>query len=280
MSLLRRLAGETVIYGMSHILPRILHYIVFTVYLTYTFDDTSDYGIYNDLYAYSSIILILLIGRMDTAFFRFSSRDDDPKKVFSSAIIPIAIIGILFLLLANTLKDSIATLLEYPDSSHYIVWFAFILAFDAWVALPFARFRMENKPYRFLFFRLLNVGLTIIFVLFFLEICPRLIDNGWTSLESVLFLEKRLDYVFLSNLLASAILFICLIPEIIRDGIQFDAALWKKMAMYSLPLIVVGIAGSFNQTFGVPLQKYFLGNDTLDNLANAGIYGAALKIAL
>ncbi len=280
MSLLRRLAGETVVYGMSHILPRILHYIVFTVYLTYTFKDTIDYGIYNDLYAYSSIILILLIGRMDTAFFRYSSREEDPKAVFSSAIIPIGVISILFLILANSFKFQIASLMEYPDSSHYIVWFAFILAFDAWVALPFARFRMENRPYRFLFYRLLNVGLTIFFVLFFLEICPRLIANGWTSFEQFLFLDKRLDYVFFSNLLASFILFVSLIPEIVRDGITFISALWRKMAAYALPLVVVGIAGSFNQTFGVPLQKYFLGSDTMDNLANAGVYGAALKIAL
>ncbi len=280
MSLLRSLANETAIYGMSHILPRILHYIVFTVYLTYTFDDTIDYGIYNDLYAYSSIILIILIGRMDTAFFRFSSRDDNPKRIFSSAIAPVFIGGLIFLASAFTLKTDIASVLQYPDSSHYVLWFAIILAFDAWVALPFARFRMENRPFRFLFFRLLNVGLTILFVLFFLEICPRLIANGWTSLEGMLFLEKRLDYVFFSNLLASAILFICLIPEIIRDGFHFDVALWKKMALYSMPLVIVGIAGSFNQTFGVPLQKYFLGNDTLDNLADAGVYGAALKIAL
>jgi len=217
---------------------------------------------------------------METAFFRFSSRDEDPKAVFSSALIPITIVCILFLFFANNCKQFIANILEYPDSAHYVVWFAFILVFDALVALPFARFRMENKPYRFLFFRLLNVGLSIFFVLFFLEICPRFIENGWTGLEKIMFLDKRLDYVFFSNLLASTILFIALIPEIIRDGIQFNGALWKKMAVYSLPLVVVGIAGSFNQTFGVPLQKFFLGSDTIDNLANAGIYGAALKIAL
>ncbi len=280
MSLLRQLAGETVVYGMSHILPRILHYIIFTIYLTRSFPDTADYGIYNDLYAYSSIILILLIYRMDTAYFRFSSREKDAQRVFSTALIPLLVLGILFLGTVLVAKDSVAALLGYAGQSHYVIWFGFIMMFDAFVALPFARFRMENRPYRFLFFRLLNVGLTIFFVFFFLELCPWLISRGWESADQFLILENRLDYVFLSNLLASGLIFLFMLPELVRDSFQFDLGLWKKMMVYSLPLVVVGIAGSFNQSFATPLQKYFLGDDIMTNLANAGVYNATFKIAL
>jgi len=280
MSLLRQLAGETVIYGMSHIMPRILHYIVFTIYLTRSFPDTKDYGIYNDLYAYSSIILIILICRMDTAYFRFSSREEDKQGVFSTALIPLLLFGLLFLMSLLFSQELIARFLGYPNQTHYVIWFGFIMMFDAFVALPFARFRMENRPYRFLFFRLLNVGLTIFFVFFFLELSPYLMNKGWTGLERVLFLDNRLDYVFLSNLLASALIFIFMIPELLRDKFRFNAELWKKMMVYALPLVIVGIAGSFNQTFGTPLQKYFLGDSVTANLASAGIYNATLKIAL
>lgn len=280
MSLLRQLAGETVVYGMSHILPRILHYIIFTIYLTRSFPDTKDYGIYNDLYAYSSIILILLIYRMDTAYFRFSSRETDKAHVFSTALIPLLVLGLMFLVGVLFSRDWLAAFLGYAGQSHYIVWFGFIMLFDAIVALPFARFRMENKAFRFLFFRLLNVGLTIFFVFFFLEICPWAINRGWTGAEQFMILDNRIDYVFLSNLLASGLIFLSLIPELLRDKFQFDPGLWKKMMVYALPLVVVGVAGSFNQTFGTPLQKYFLGGDMMSNLANAGVYNATLKIAL
>lgn len=280
MSLLRQLAGETVVYGMSHILPRILHYIIFTIYLTRSFPDTKDYGIYNDLYAYSSIILILLIYRMDTAYFRFSSREKDAQRVFSTALIPLLALGIFFLVTVLVAKDSVATALGYAGQAHYVIWFGFIMMLDAFVALPFARFRMENRPYRFLFFRLLNVGLTIFFVFFFLELCPWIISQGWEGADRFLILENRLDYVFLSNLLASSLIFLFMIPELVRDSFQFDLGLWKKMMMYSLPLVLVGIAGSFNQSFATPLQKYFLGDDIMTNLANAGVYNATFKIAL
>lgn len=71
-----------------------------------------------------------------------------------------------------------------------------------------------------------------------------------------------------------------MIPELLRDKFSFNVDLWKKMMVYALPLVIVGIAGSFNQTFGTPLQKYFLGEDVAANLANAGVYNATLKIAL
>ena len=280
MSLLRQLAGETVIYGMSHIMPRILHYIVFTIYLTRRFPDTSDYGIYNDLYAYSSIILIILICRMDTAYFRFSSRQEDKDSIFSTALLPLLGFGIVFLICLLFSKKFVASILGYPEQTHYVIWFGFIMMFDAFVALPFARFRMENRPYRFLFFRLMNVGLTIFFVFFFLELCPYLINKGWSGLGRFLVLDNKLDYVFLSNLLASGLIFILMIPELFRDKFSFNVDLWKKMMVYALPLVIVGIAGSFNQTFGTPLQKYFLGDDVTANLAKAGIYNATLKIAL
>lgn len=280
MSLLRQLAGETVVYGMSHILPRILHYIIFTIYLTRTFPDTKDYGIYNDLYAYSSIILIILIYRMDTAYFRFSSRESDKQSVFSTALIPLFISGILFISMVLLFRHDIAHFLGYAGQAHYVIWFGFIMIFDAFVALPFARFRMENRPYRFLFYRLLNVGLTVFFVFFFLEIAPFLQSRGYLIFDRLLILENRLDYVFLSNLLASGLIFLAMLPELFRDRLSFNSSLCKSMLKYSLPLVVVGIAGSFNQTFGTPLQKYFLGEDIMSNLASAGIYNATLKIAL
>ncbi len=280
MGLLRQLAGETVIYGMSHILPRILHYIVFTIYLTYKFADPINYGIYNDLYAYSSIILIVLISRMDTAYFRFGSRSEERAKVFATAMLPMIMISVSFGFVAYLFRNDLASMLGYPGQSHYIMWFALILIFDALVAVPLARLRLENRPYRFLFYRLLNVGLTIGFVLFFLELCPYLVGAGYSSLTRFTSFEAQIDYVFLSNLMASGIIFLVMLPEILRERFQVDLQLWRRMILYALPLVIVGIAGSFNQSFAVPLQKYFLGSDIQANLTNSGVYAATAKMAL
>jgi len=280
MSLIKKLAGETVIYGVSSILPRVLHYIVFTIYLTRKFPEQSDYGIYKDLYAYATIILVLLVYRMDTAFFRFGSREDGVVKTFTTAMIPIFFTSIFLVSVMWFNAQNIAELLKYPDQGYYVKWFALILGFDALTALPFAKFRLENRPLRFLLVKMLNVILTIVLVLFFLELCPVLQEQGVTWVDSLYDPSKKLDYIFIANLIASFVVFLFVLPELLKEKFHFDLALWKKMLKYSLPLVIVGIAGNINTAFAAPLQKYFLGGDLAQNLKNVGIYAAPASLAI
>ena len=254
--------------------------MVFTAYLTYKFTEQIDFGIYTDLYAYATILLVIFSYRMDTAFFRFGSRDNNLERAFSTALIPILFSTIAFVGLLCLFAPTIAKALAYPDDSHYVIWFAFILGFDALVALPYARLRLEQRPMRFLFFRIANVTITVLIVLFFLEICPRLADRGVTWASNLYNEDRRLDYVFLANLVASALIFILMLTEFRKIKPIFDLKLWKKMVFYALPLVIVGIAGNINQSFAVPLQKYFLGSGFEENLNNAGIYAGPAKLAL
>ncbi len=277
MSVVKQLAGQTVIYGMSNILPRILHFVVFTIYLTYKFKDQYDFGVYLDLYAYATIILVLLVYRMDTAFFRFGNKPEEKEKAFSTAIIPLFFTVIITSGLMYLFHEELAALIDYQHKSVYIKWFALILGFDALVALPYAKMRLDEKPKKFLFYRLLNIIVTIGVVLFFLEIVPRLDSSIVTQFYQT---DSEIDYVFLANLIASSVVFLLMIPEFFKIKFLFDPTLWKRMFIYSLPLVLVGIAGSINQAFATPIQKYFLGPDIVDNTTNAGIYGAAAKMAL
>jgi len=278
MSLIKKLAGETVIYGISNILPRILHFTVFTIYFTRKFPDQSDFGIYRDLYAYATIFLVFMIFRMDTALFRFGSRELSVEKAFGTAIIPV--LGLVAIVVSGMLffSDNLAFLLGYPEQGYYVIWFAFILGFDALIALPFARFRLENKAKKFMILKLLNTGIMIVMVLFFLEVCPLLSENSFIS--KFYNPDRKLDYVFLSNLIASAIIFLCVLPQLLRTKIQFDKAILKKMFAYCAPLVIVGFAGNINTAFAAPLQKYFLGDSLSENLTQAGIYAAPAALAI
>jgi O-antigen/teichoic acid export membrane protein len=278
--MLKKLAGETVIYGMSHILPRILNYVVMTVYLTYKFTDTSDFGIYSDLYAYATVILTFMVFRMDTAYFRFGSRSTDLHKVFSTAFIPLLSVTAALVMAMIVFSKSTSVWLQYPDQSYYVIWFAGILAFDSLTALVYARFRLESRPFRFLFFRSANVIFTLGFVMLFLEILPVWAPELLHWISKLTSVSKELDFVFLSNLLASFLVFLSMIPEFLKIKFSFDKELYKKMIQYSLPLVIVGIAGSINQAVAVPLQKYLLGGEVTENLSRAGIYSAGAKLAI
>ena len=279
MSILKQFAKETAIYGFSYVLSRILHYVIFTIYLTYRFPNQSDYGIYTDLYAYAAILLILYTYRMETAFFRFGSKKEEMHQSFSTSFISLFISTICLTALLFAFAEPIANFLKYPDNAYYVRWFALIISFDALAALPFARLRLEQRPWRFMGIKLTNIFLTVGFVLFFLELCPRL-SSRFEWINKIYDPSKKLDYVFLANLFASFMVFIFLCKEYFKTKWEWNAELWKKKMRYALPLVIVGLAGVINQSIAVPLQKYFLPGTTIENLTQAGIYGSAAKLAL
>ncbi len=276
MSLLKQLAGQTIYYGLSKILPQILHFLVFTIYLSHKVSQ-DEFGIYLDLYAYAAIILVIMTYRMETAFFRFGSEKANQNSAFGTAMLPLILIVFLIVALMFVYNQQLANLINYDHKPYYIKWFALILGFDALMALPYARMRLDNQPKKFLFYRVANVLVTVLIVLFCFEIMPSL-DSSIALLQ---FDQKnQIDYVFGANLIASTFIFLLMLKEFFKVKIQFDSKLWKKMFWYSLPLVLVGIAGNINQSFAAPIQKYFLGESIQDNLSNAGVYGAAAKMAL
>jgi len=95
MSIIKKLAGETLIYGMASIFPRMLNILMTLVYLTYRFKDTEDYGSYNEMYAYVTIFLTILVYRLDTAYFRYGSSLENKDNVFSTAFIPVILSAIV-----------------------------------------------------------------------------------------------------------------------------------------------------------------------------------------
>ena len=277
MKLLKQLAGETVIYGIGHILPRIFHYLIFSTYLTYKFtDNRSEYAIYLDLYAYASVLIVLFSYRMDTALFRFGRASETLESTYRNIIIPMLGTSAFLVGLGIFFSDPLATILTYPGRGYYIILFSLIIALDVIALIPLAKLRLESRAKTFVFFKLFNVAITVCLVLFFLEILPRF--SEFPLLEILPFIQSEIDFVFLSNLIASTIMLLGLIwVSPVQPG-KVDFAQWRKMIAYAWPLIIVGIAGSINQFFGVPLQKYLLGNDVELNKDQAGIYGAVQKI--
>jgi len=275
MSLIRQLAGQTVVYGLGHILSKVLYFIVLTTYLTNRFPNTKDYGIYAEMYAYAAILIVILSYRIDTAFFKFGSIKGQLQKAFTTAFVPLVLSTVIMVLLGISFAAPIAELIGYPDRPHYVKWFVVILGFDVLVLLPYARMRLEKKPLQFVSYRLFNILLTIALVLAFLEFpAVKVFIQPWLPE-----IKTEIEFVFLSNLIASAAVFLLMLFSLNLRSWKVDWLLWKRMVLFALPLIVVGIAGSFNQFFAVPLQKFLLGNSFDENLTQAGIYAAPQRIA-
>lgn len=276
MSLIKKLAGETAVYGASSILGRLLNYVIMTPLLTRVFQ-AGEYGVFTDMYATAAILMVLFTYRMETAFFRFGKAKENLNRVFSSSSIFLVGTTIILVLLLFIFSELIATWLTYPGKGYYFRYFAIILGADTLSAIPFARLRLINRPLVFAAIRLINIVVNILFILFFLLYCPYLQKSGW-PIDWFYDGSDKIKYVFIANLIASLVMWLCLLPSYFRIKVVFDWPLVKKMLIYASPLVLAGFAGVINQMVGVIFIKEMASPDIDYNKQLMGQYGAAIKI--
>ena len=255
-------------------IPRFLNYLLVPLHTRVL--EAGEYGVNTEWYTYMTFLVILLVYGMETGFFSFS-RTTDKNKVYGTAFLSIFTTSALFITLVVIFSGPIAQWMDYAGHREYIVWFAWILGLDAMTAIPFARFRLDNQPLRFAFYKLTNVIINVLFNIFFLWVCPQFTDVAW--IKAIYRPEVGVGYIFLSNLIASVVTIVLLLPEIFRHKICFDFDLWKRVVAYSLPLMAAGMAGNINEAIDRVLLKYRLSESALP-MEQLGIYGANIKIAV
>lgn len=259
---MKSLAKDTVIYGASSIIGKFLNYLLVPLY-TYALARTADYGIVTNIYAWTALLLVLLTYGMETGFFRFANREDcDAKSVYKTAFFTLLTTSAVFAVLCVLFQQPIANVLGYPDHSEFVAMMFATVAVDAFASIPFAYLRYQKRPVLFaalkLLFVLLNIGFNLLF----------LVALG----------KNDVFYVFLSNILATGIQTLCLLPFTLPRGGRFSMPLLKQMLRYSLPLLVLGVAGIMNQTLDRILFPYLYTG--ADAQAQLGIYGACFKVAM
>ena len=262
MSEMKSLAKDTAIYGLSSIIGKFLNYLLVPLY-TYALARTSDYGIVTNIYAWTALLLVLLTYGMETGFFRFVNREDyNPKDVYKTAFLTLLSTSTFFAVLVIVFQHPIANVLGYADHSEFIAMMFATVAVDAFASIPFAYLRYQKRPIRFAVLKLLFVLLNIGFNLLFLVVLGK----------------NDVFYIFLSNILATTIQTLCLLPMTMPKGGRFDGQVLRDMLRYSLPLLVLGVAGIMNQTLDRILFPYLYTG--ADAQAQLGIYGACFKVAM
>ncbi len=282
MGYLKKLAGQTAIYGVSSIVGRFLNYLLVPLY-TYTFPPEK-YGIVTEFYAYVVVLQILLTYGMETGFFRFSQKPGyDERRVFSTVLISVFTTSTLFVFLIFLFNKKISALLGYSEHPEFVKIFAVILAADAVSAIFFAKLRQENKALKFAFLKILSIVINIGLNLFFILLCPKIAASKICFFYNP---DFGVGYIFVANLIASASVLLIFFLSLPKIRFTFDFALWKKIISYSLPLLVAGLTGSINEMADRILLKYWtvvpegVADKTAYVLYQLGIYGANAKLAV
>lgn len=277
MSTIRKLAGQTAIYGVSSMLGRFVNYLL--TFLHTRILEPQQYGVVNGMFAYTAFLLILFTYGMETALFRFASKDEHPvKESFSTAMRSIMVTSTFLCLLMVVFRVPLCNFLGFEGHSEFIAWFAVIMWADSICAIPLVKLRIENRPVKFAAINLTKILTNVFFNIFFLVICPYLLKHGFNWVSFIYNQEHLIAYVFISNLISSILGLVLVFPALSTINL-FNKKIWKSMLWYALPLLPMGMAGMVNEVLDRILLLRMI-PDHFTAQYQTGIYGANYKFAM
>lgn len=269
---LRQLASQTVLYGLSTVVGRLLNYLLVPLH-TRLFAP-AEYGVITDFYAWAALGAVLYTYGMETAFFRFRNQENasagNSSKVYASGFYALLVTSVALSSLLWLGAEHWALLLKHPEHSNYVRWFAIIFAVDALSALPFAKLRQEGRSLHYVTLKFSNILILVGMQVYFLGFRQTPLQGHQSA---------PLDWVVLSNVFANllTLLFLVRLWPKPRD---FQWSTLKPMLAYAWPLLVAGLAGMLNETLDRIMLKFRWAGTTEQALWQVGIYGAVYKLSI
>ncbi|MFL2643507.1 MAG: polysaccharide biosynthesis protein [Flavobacteriales bacterium] len=276
MKKLVQLFKQTFIYGLATVFPRIISVLLVRVHTDKAvLENVSDYGNLSLIFSYVILFNVILSYGLETSFFRFFNNDSNKEDVLSTSSISIIFTSFLFFALASIFKLEIS---EFTGiEPQYLTLVLWILVLDALVVIPFAYLRAKGNAIKYSIIKIINVIVYFSLNIFLLIFLKKLAINN-SLLDQIYVPNHEISYIFIANLIASAVTLILLIPFYFNINYKLNINLLKKMLTYAFPILISGLAYSINETFDKILLDFILPESVAKN--QIGMYAACYKLAL
>lgn len=278
LSSIKKLAGQTLWYGLPTIGSRFLGYILnFSLSFIYHAVDTADL---TQIYAIVPFLNILFTYGVETSYFRFV-QDKDKKQLFNTLTVSILITTVLFSMALLMFTQQLADATIMHDHPEYFVWLTGIIALDTLATLPFAKLRQEGRPRKFAFIRVFGIVINVLIVVYFVGVCPKLASKD--PHHHLLFFYNPsigIGYYLIGNLVGSAVTFLLLWREWSGFRFRFNGTLWKEVMKYSYPLIIVGLGGMINEMLSRLVYQHVVNIPAEEAKRQLGIFAANYRLAV
>ena len=276
---LKSLAKDTAIYGLSSIVARFINYLLVPVQTARFAASGGEYGIITNVYAYVSILIILLTFGMETTFFRFMSKEgENPEKIYSTTLRMLAFTSLTSIVVVLSLLHPISSFVGYASHPEYVGVMYVTVALDAFMAIPFAYLRYQHRPMKFAVLKIANILLNILLNVLYLIVLPKLKLNPFGLYDDQFTLQVA--FVFYINLVCTLFSLLLLWKEMKGFRFGFDLSACRRMLSYTWPLLIMGVAGQLNQAASQILFPKLFDGSPEEAHAQLGIYGACVKIAM
>ncbi|MGC3947452.1 MAG: polysaccharide biosynthesis C-terminal domain-containing protein, partial [Chryseolinea sp.] len=268
MSKIKRLAGETVLYGMGSMLPKFLNFLLVRLH-TDVFPP-EQYGVVTKVLGYVAVLNVIYAFGMETAYFRFATREGaDERKVFNITQSVVMGISSLFTIIFILFATPVANLLDLPGSENVIIWIALLMLVDAIVSIPFARLRLQRKGTQFALYRIINIFVLIGLNVYFLKFA---FDPS-----------VGINYIFIANMIANFLYIAFFFRVLIQWRPVYDPILSPRIFTYAYPVMITGLAGMTNEMFSrLTLDEWLPPNFYKGRSSEyaVGVFGACYKFGM
>ncbi|WP_339710727.1 lipopolysaccharide biosynthesis protein [Cyclobacterium amurskyense] len=287
MGLIKKLAGQSAIYGISSILGKSINFLLVPLYTGYL--PKEELGSFTMLYAMIAFLNVIFTFGMETSYFRFSTgKGLDPKVVFQNAQSLVAVVGLSLGIILFLFAENLSLLFDYQGKSHLFQWAAMILTIDALMALPFARLRLDGRSLTFALLKLLNIFLNVGFNVLFIVVAYHIVEGDilqilYPFVSQWYNPDWGVDYILLANLLANLLILPFLWKLAGQWKFQLKRTILLPMWKYALPLLFMGLAGVTNDVFSRGLFEYALPDGFYPELTSreaGGVFGATFRLAI
>ena len=283
MASIKKLASQTIWYGLSNIAAKLINQLQTPIVtrLLHTSKQVGEYGDFSVLYACISFVNVIYTYGLETAYFRFSASGEDQNKLFqtlfSSILISTAILSPLIIFF----RLPISRFVGLDGHPEYITWCVMLVAIDTIAAIPFAKLRQEGRPMKYAMIRVAGIVLNFVVMIYLLAYCPEQVrQHPYTSFAAWYGQYNSAGFMILANIAGSALTLLLLVGEWIKYRFRFNTELWLKVISYCSPMVIVGLGGMVNETIDrIMLRKLLPGGDDVAKMA-VGIYSANYKLAI
>lgn len=262
---LRRLAGQTLVYGAGNVLTRLVGFLLLP-FLTHQLSP-DEYSTYTQFYIAITLAIAVIVLGLDIALLRYYVMEKSPERrsvifstVFWGSLGTVGVAGALLWPQAERLTGLLLTL-PAPLPGWAVPTFRIalaIVALDILSNYPLIVIRGENQPGRFVAINLtaalLQVGLALYFVIV---------------------LDRGVQGVFEGNLIASVVRLGAGLPTIAsRLRLKFDSSHWREALRFGLP----NVPNLFFVSLVELSDRWLLG--ALRGPHENGIYAAGYRLGM
>ena len=258
---IKRLGKETLVYGTSTVLARLLNFCLVPFYTYYLVP--GEYGIIATVFAAVALLNVVFLFGMDQSYLRFASDAEDKNKVFRQCFYGVLLNGLMLGTLLWAFNGLAARVIGIPQEAGYLLKLAAVILFlDVLNMIPFTKLRLERRAWYFAGVRTASIVVNVLGNIYFIAV-----------------LHKGISSILWANIFASLASLLLLSPVVYSElkqnfSFRFEGKLEREMLSFAWPFVPSGLASLFVSVIDKPILVHLAGP------AQVGIYQANFKIGV